>query len=64
MYKADATALRLKIKLVSVPRVAEAATLGWRTIAPLGHKQEAIVVTREDSDLKGEATKRRTRDFK
>ena len=64
MYKADATALRLKIELVPVPRVAEAATLGWRTIAPLGHKQEAIVVAREDSDLIGEATKRRTPDSK
>jgi hypothetical protein len=30
MQKADATALRLRARSVSLPRVAEAATLGWR----------------------------------
>ena len=30
MHKADATALRLRIRSLSLPRVAEAATLGWR----------------------------------
>ena len=32
MRKADATALRLKAKSLSLPRVAETATLGWRSL--------------------------------
>jgi hypothetical protein len=30
IHKADATALRFRTRLLFLPRVAEAATLGWR----------------------------------
>jgi len=36
MHKANATALRLRTRLLSLPRVAEAATLGWRPLPPWG----------------------------
>ena len=36
MHKADATALRLTTRSLSLPRVAEAATLGWRPLPRWG----------------------------
>jgi len=36
MDKADATALRLRRRSLSLPRVAEAATLGWRPMPRWG----------------------------
>ena len=36
MHKADATALRLRTRSLSLPRVAEAATLGWRPLPRWG----------------------------
>jgi len=35
-HKADATALRLRTRSLSLPRVAEAATLGWRPMPRWG----------------------------
>jgi len=39
MHKADATALWLKTSSLSLPRVAEAATLGWRPLPLWGITQ-------------------------
>ena len=36
MHKADATALRLRTRSFFLPRVAEAATLGWRPLPRWG----------------------------
>jgi hypothetical protein len=36
MHKADATALRLRTRSLSLPRVAEATTLGWRPLPRWG----------------------------
>ena len=36
MYKADPAALRLRTRSLSLPRVAEAATLGWRPMPRWG----------------------------